>query len=80
MNCIKCGKEIPNGETTFDGKCYMCDIKERVMKQSYIMLPDKKQKILLIEDGSVDTSQLDTLGINYIVYKQGSAKPEIIEI
>ena len=40
----------------------------------------QRQRVLLIEDGSVDTDKLDVLGINYIVYRQGSQKPEIIEI
>lgn len=43
-------------------------------------LENKRQRVLLIEDGSVDTGKLDALGINYIVYRQGSQKPEIIEI
>ena len=43
-------------------------------------MEDKRQSVLLIEDGSVDTDKLDALGINYIVYRQGSQKPEIIDI
>lgn len=38
------------------------------------------QNILLVEDGSVDTDKLDRLGIKYIVYRQGSQKPEILRI
>lgn len=45
-----------------------------------MIIEDKRQRVLLIEDGSVDTDKLDALGINYIVYRQGSQKPEIIEI
>lgn len=34
-------------------------------------------RILLVEDGSVDIDKLeDDLGITYIVYRQGSNKPE----
>ena len=37
------------------------------------------QKVLLVEDGSVDFSVLEDMGIPYIVYRRG-CKPEIIEI
>ena len=37
------------------------------------------QKILLVADGSVDTDHLDELGINYIIYRESSPKPEFIE-
>ena len=37
------------------------------------------QKVLLFEDGSVDFSVLEDLGIPYICYRRG-CKPEIIEI
>lgn len=37
-----------------------------------------KGKILLIENGSVDTERLDEVGIPYIVYKQGSTPPRFL--
>lgn len=37
------------------------------------------QKVLLVEEGSVDFSALEDLGIPYICYRRG-CKPEIIEI
>jgi RNA binding exosome subunit len=55
-------------------------LKANLDKNEFFYLDVKKQKVLLIEDGSVDTDKLDALGINYIVYRQGSQKPEIIEI
>lgn len=38
---------------------------------------ERKNKLWLVKDGSVDTRQLDLLGINYIVYRD--TKPTIIE-
>lgn len=55
-------------------------LKANLDKGEFYYLGDKKQKMLLIEDGSVDTNKLDALGINYIIYRQGSQKPEIIEV
>lgn len=43
-------------------------------------LSRKPKKILLVEDGSVDTDQLEELGIEYIIYRQGSKPPYFIEI
>lgn len=37
-------------------------------------------KLLFIEDGSVDTNELDKFGVNYIVCRQGSDAPKIIEV
>lgn len=48
-------------------------------KQKYVAI-NTKRKILLVEDGSVDTEKLDLLGIDYIVYRQGSKPPYFIEI
>lgn len=55
-------------------------LKANLDRGEFYYLEDKRQIVLLIEDGSVDTDKLDALGINYIVYRQGSQKPEIIEI
>lgn len=38
------------------------------------------QNILLVEEGSVDTQNLDKLGIKYIVYRKNCQKPEILKI
>lgn len=48
-------------------------------KQKHVVI-NTKRKILLVEDGSVDTEKLDLLGIDYIVYRQGSKPPYLIEI
>ncbi len=37
-------------------------------------------KLLFVEDGSVDTNELDKLGINYIVFRQGSDAPRVVEV
>lgn len=42
--------------------------------------PQRTRKILLVEDGSVDTDKLDEMGIEYIVYREKSIPPQIIEI
>lgn len=39
-----------------------------------------KMEILFVEDGSIDTTELDALGINYIVCRQGSEPPKIVEV
>ena len=45
-----------------------------------IKLPKpSKRKILLVPDGSVDTDRLDKMGIEYIIYRDSSPKPEFIE-
>ena len=37
------------------------------------------QRILLVEDGSVDLEKVEELGDPVIVYRAGSAKPEFLE-
>ena len=37
-------------------------------------------KLLFIEDGSVDTNELDKFGVNYVVCRQGSDAPKMIEV
>lgn len=46
----------------------------------FIRVSKQPNKILLIEDGSVDADYVDRLDIPCIYYRQGSPKPEIIEI
>ena len=56
---------------------------EQNEKYEYIALPNEKincEKILLVEDGSVDVDYIaEDLGIKCIVYKQGANKPEWLE-
>jgi len=58
--------------------------KKQVEKLYDILCGEKKEqntrKILIVEDGSVDTDKLDFLGIDYIVYREGSKPPYFIEI
>ena len=56
-----------------------CDMIINYMKEKATSLPMLSKKILLIEDGSVDTTKLDALGIEYIIYRQGSTPPRWIE-
>ena len=52
--------------------------KEEFLKNcEFLKMPERKNKIWLVKDGSVDTEKLDLLGINYIVYRD--TKPTIIE-
>ena len=53
------------------------DTEEKTCKINFLQFVIK---ILLVEDGSVDTEKLDLLGIDYIVYRQGSKPPYFIEI
>lgn len=54
------------------------DILDKI-KPNFIPVKEEKQKILLIEEGSVDTETLRILGIPFIMYQKGK-KPEIIEV
>ena len=42
------------------------------------MIGVNPMKILLIEDGSIDTDRLEKIGIPYIVYRQGSKPPRFL--
>lgn len=57
-------------------------IRENVEMQSpqWTVVKAQPKKVLLIEDGSVNADYVDGLGIPCIYYRQGSPKPEIIEI
>jgi hypothetical protein len=57
-------------------------IREKVEMQSpqFTRVSTQPKKILLIEDGSVNADYVDSLDIPCIYYRQGSPKPEIIEI
>lgn len=37
-------------------------------------------QILFVEDGTVDTTKLDILGVKYVICQQGSNSPKIIEV
>ena len=51
---------------------------EQNKKYEYIAIPN--EKILLVEDGSVDVDYIEEdLGIKCIVYRQGANKPEWLE-
>lgn len=56
---------------------------EQNEKYEYIAIPNEKincEKILLVEDGSVDVDYIEEdLGIKCIVYRQGANKPEWLE-
>lgn len=84
MKCSICGKELGTGDNCELGVCYNCE-RESFLKQlnnkAYYYLPPKfPKRVLLVEDGSVDTEKLDLFGIDYIVYRQGSNAPYWIEI
>ena len=55
-------------------------IRQHIESQPQFTVLVKPKKLLLIEDGSVDTTKLDNWDIPYICYRQGSVKPEIIDI
>lgn len=48
--------------------------------QEFVKVPSSKQKILLVEDGSVDETELNAKDIPYLVYRQGATPPFILEI
>lgn len=54
-------------------------IEEDKHNPQFQILKTPPQKILLVAYGSVDTDHLDELGINYIIYRETSPKPEFIE-
>ena len=49
-----------------------------IKKGEAIYLPPKQ--ILFVEDGSVDFADLERLGITYVVYRQGSTPPIVVDI
>lgn len=56
-------------------------IRQKIESQpQFIRVSTQPKKVLLIEDGSVNADYVESLGIPCIYYRQGSPKPEIIEI
>lgn len=51
------------------------EFKESLKTKQWEVIPPQ-DKILLVEDGSVDTEHLEELGIKYIVYRSGARPPE----
>lgn len=51
------------------------EFKESLKTKQWEVIPPQ-DKVLLVEDGSVDTDCLEELGINYIVYRSGARPPE----
>lgn len=45
-----------------------------------ILVPRRQYKFLLVEDGSIDTSMLDKYNVPYVVYRQGSTPPKVIDM
>lgn len=45
-----------------------------------ILVPKRQYKFLLVEDGSIDTSILDKYNVPYVVYRQGSTPPKVIDM
>lgn len=51
------------------------EFKESLKTKQWEVMPEPS-RVLLVEDGSVDTEELDELGIKYIVYRSGARPPE----
>lgn len=73
-------KAILDSENLSQILCDECLGKNTIISTPYTPSSIWYQNILLVEDGSVDTAKLDELGIKYIVYRQGSQKPEILKL
>lgn len=84
MRCFRCNKEFYDSNDLSRTLCDECLGRNAVGKAQFIIPNTDMQmcceNMLLVEDGSVDTDKLDELGIKYIVYRQGSQKPEMIKI
>ena len=95
MKCIKCNAELCTADKIEIGLCQKCyneiyKKKYQIYREKNVMpiLIDNTaphiirtlKKILLVEDGSVDLAELEKLGIDYIVYRQGSTPPRIVEL
>lgn len=79
--CKYCGKELRNQTNTVCEECEKIIINAYNQQTLNIIL--KPTKLLLVEDGSVDLDKIDNLeecGIQVIVYRQGSRKPELIDL
>lgn len=82
MTCNVCGRTVQsctfvNG-MAFCVKCYQETFGNTQMYKTPNDAAIYKERILLFEEGSVDTNKLDELGIRYIAYKKGSPKPKFI--
>lgn len=51
------------------------EFKESLKTKQWEVIPPQ-DRVLLVEDGSVDTTELEELGIKYIVYRSGARPPE----
>ena len=95
MKCIKCNTELCTADKIEIGLCQKCyneiyKKKYQIYRKNNVMpiivdnaaahINRKSQKILLVEDGSVDLADLEELDIKYIVYRQGSTPPQWIEV
>ena len=80
MRCFRCNKEFYDGDDLSRTLCDECLGRIKQFNPINTNVSMYYQNILLVEDGSVDTNKLDELGIKYLVYRQGSQKPEIIKL
>lgn len=68
------------GRISFVKKEYCEEVEEVNEDFKVVSQPEKSDKILLVEDGSVDVDYIeDKLGIKCIIYRQGANKPEWLE-
>ena len=51
-------------------------VEEAINEEKQEIKPNLTNRILLVEDGSVDEEELEQLGIKYIVYRSSANKPE----
>ena len=73
-DCLCCGKSF--SDLVYREYVPISGNKEPKVEE----LKKHQKKILLVEDGSVDIDELKKLGINFIVYRQGSKIPQLIEL
>jgi len=78
MKCWRCGKEFYS-ENDCQVICNECSGRNAItttfepitkIEPSSVFVSN----ILLVEEGSVDTEQLEKLGIKYLVYKKGKSQ------
>lgn len=51
-------------------------VEEAINQEKQEIKPNLTNRVLLVEDGSVDVDYVESLGITCVVYRQNSNKPE----
>ena len=86
-NCPFCGGDasiVLRDDQMCYARCNKCyartDVYNNAEKAGAAWNNRASSKLMLVEDGSIDVANLQNYDIKYIIYRQGSNKPEILEV